>query len=370
MRISVARYAEVALPVHVFQTFTYELPLALRDEARVGARMLVPFGRQLLTGYIVALLEELDPAVELDPTEIRPAEELLDTESLLTSEVLEISRWIAEYYAAPWGEVLKAALPAGLNQSIEQIFVATSEGLDELVRISPARATTARAQLLQTIAAHSEISLRTLAKNGERPKLLRTLRQLERANWIRSAHRTLTAQTKVKRRKAVRLSPSIEHELEALEKPLSAAQARVIEALARSGGQLFFAQVLEDAEASASIVQTLERRGLVETFICEVRRDPLAHAKLPRVDEFHLTEPQLRALTEIEIALTKGEYAAFLLHGVTGSGKTEIYMRAMKAALENGRSAMMLVPEISLTPVSLVACARNSAIELRSFTLH
>lgn len=348
-----AKYAEVAIPVHVFQTFTYQLPEALRAEARLGARLLVPFGRKLVTGYIVALLEELDPAVELDPTTIKQAEELLDVEPLLTPEVLDISRWIAEYYAAPWGEVLKAALPAGLNQTIEQMFVATAEGRDELARLPPSRAVvTARAKLLQIIAAQEEVSLRALAKDApdERPKLLRTLRELERSGWVRSAHRALTAQAKTKRRKAVRLigDPG---ESSANEKPFSAAQQRVLEALAAAGGQKLFAELLEESATSASAVQTLERRGVVEIFVCQVRRDPLANVKLPCVEEMRLTDAQTHALHEIETALAAEAYTAFLLHGVTGSGKTEIYIRAMRAALEANRSAMMLVPEISLTPV-------------------
>ena len=124
-------YAEVALPLRLSQTFTYKLPLTLGEDARVGARMLVPFGRQMLTGYVVALHEELDPALGLEESEIKEAEELLDAEPLLTPEVLEITRWISDYYAAPWGEVLKAALPAGLNAGVDQVVTITQDGRDE-----------------------------------------------------------------------------------------------------------------------------------------------------------------------------------------------------------------------------------------------
>ncbi|HYE64265.1 MAG TPA: primosomal protein N', partial [Pyrinomonadaceae bacterium] len=90
---------------------------------------------------------------------------------------------------------------------------------------------------------------------------------------------------------------------------------------------------------------------IVEVFVRDVRRDPLAHATLPEAEELELTAAQASALREIEASLRERRYAAFLLHGVTGSGKTEIYIRAMRAALQAGRSAMMLVPEIALTPV-------------------
>ena len=120
--------------------------------------------------------------------------------------------------------------------------------------------------------------------------------------------------------------------------------SRVVAALVEEGGELLFAELLEAARAGASSVQTLERRGLLEVFVCDVRRDPLAGARLPSRDELQLTGGQAAALEEINEAQGRGEFAAFLLHGVTGSGKTEIYIRAMREALRRGRTAMMLVP--------------------------
>ncbi len=137
-----ALYAEVAFPLRLAQTFTYRLPLALREEARVGSRLLVPFGRKMATAYVVELHDALDPAAGLDEAEIKEAEELLDAEPLLTPEVLEITRWLSDYYAAPWGEVLRAALPAGLNSTIEQVIRVTAEGRDELARLPARRAAT------------------------------------------------------------------------------------------------------------------------------------------------------------------------------------------------------------------------------------
>src|SRR5437588_10574457 len=114
---------------------------------------------------------------------------------------------------------------------------------------------------------------------------------------------------------------------------------------------MLFAELLTTADASASTVQTLERHGIIQTLVREVRRDPLARAVVPEAERLQLTSEQQLAFDEIAAALAKRTYSAFLLHGVTGSGKTEIYIRAMRAALEQGRSALMLVPEIALTPV-------------------
>ena len=347
----VPQYAEVAVPLRVAQTYTYRLPLALRNEAQVGARLLVPFGRKMLTAYIVALHQEIDAGLGLDETEIKEAEELLDAEPLITPELLEITRWIADYYAAPWGEVLKAALPAGLNSTVEQLLSVTAEGRDELSRLPARRAATNKARALQLIADEGETTLRALATHFGQTRAQTLARQLEQSGWINITHRARTAQARAKRRKAVRLRP-LEAHAGTGARALSAAQGRIVNALIEAGGEMLFAQLLEATEASVSSVQTLEKRGVVEVFVREVRRDPLAHARLPQTEEFNLTEDQRRALGEIEAALTgEGAYAAFLLHGVTGSGKTEIYIRAMRAALKLDRAAMMLVPEIALTPV-------------------
>ncbi|HYE15345.1 MAG TPA: primosomal protein N' [Pyrinomonadaceae bacterium] len=340
----------MALPLRLAQTYTYRLPLALREAARVGARVLVPFGRTLATGYVVALHDALDPATEIEDSGLKDAEELLDAEPLITPEVLEITRWISEYYAAPWGEVLKAALPAGINSTIEQVITITQEGRDELARLPARRATTARAHVLRLASADGSTTLREAARELGQARAAKAARELQRSGWVTLSHRARGAQAKPKRRKAVRLLPPDGAETNG-SRPLTAAQQRVVGALVGAGGEMLFAELLEAAQASAATIQTLERRRLLEVFVREVRRDPLAGAQLPDRDEFHLTEAQAAALREINDAQARGGYAAFLLHGVTGSGKTEIYIRAMREALRRGRTAMMLVPEIALTPV-------------------
>src|SRR5436305_8712104 len=348
---SAPQYAEVAVPLRVTQTFTYRLPTALSAEARVGARLLVPLGRKLVTGYIVALHTSLDPALELNDSEIKEAEELLDAVPLLTTEVLELTRWLADYYAAPWGEVLKASLPAGLNATVEQVLSITPEGRDELARLPINRTATARARALRLIADNDELPLRIIARHIGEARAGAVARDLERAGWIKLTHRARSVLAKAKRRKAVRLLPLEEHLAPESARALSKTQQRIIETLIGEGGEMAFTDLLEMADASASAIQTLEKRHVIEVFVRNVRRDPLATATLPEIEELELTKEQAAAFDEIEKPLKENRYAAFLLHGVTGSGKTEIYIRAMRAALLQGRTAMMLVPEIALTPV-------------------
>ena len=264
-------YAEVAVPLHVFQTFTYRLTPEQTGQAEVGARLVVPLGRSVVTGYIVGLLEE--PATEL--IDIKDAKELLDETPVCGPEILQLARWVADYYACPIGEVIKAALPPGM---------------------SPKRKTTPAVQ--------------------------------------------------AKLRRFVRLQQQSDSE----EQKLTDAQRRVLATLA-SGGPMLLQSLIKDAKVSASTVTSLEKKALLEIYVEAVRRDPLAENLGVTDVEHNLTDGQATILAQIEEQMNAGDYSAFLLHGVTGSGKTEVYMRAMNKALSLGRSAMMLVPEIALTPV-------------------
>jgi len=262
------RFAEVAVPLHVAQTFSYSLTPEQSIHAKPGARILVPFGRKIRTGYIVALHDELPANIKLDESEIKEAERLVDEVPVCTPEILQLAKWVADYYASPLGEVIKATLPPGINP----------------------RSQTAR-----------------------------------------------RAVVKAKLRRFVRLTS-------ATAEKVTEKQQQVLLTLQQRGP-------LPLKELSAATVSSLVKKGLVEIFDEAVRRDPLANSVSLPVEDFTLTSAQSSVLEKIKEQVDTETYGAFLLHGVTGSGKTEIYIRAMRAALERGRSAMMLVPEIALTPV-------------------
>lgn len=265
-------FVEAVLPIPLRRSFTYRIPAALSNEIKLGARLLLPFGKRNLTGYAVGLHAELPPDIDFDESKIKDVIEVSDAEPLVTDEILNLTKWTADYYASFWGEMLKAALPAGINSE----------------KVRP------------------------------------------------------------KRRKAVRILSAIPEEID---KPLTDQQQWIVDLLIANGGKMLFTDIIERTDVGASPINTLAKRGLVEVYIQDVRRDPLADAALPDLNDFTLTDEQTAALTSIEDALAAGEYKGFLLHGVTGSGKTEVYIRAMRSALDRGKSAMMLVPEIALTPV-------------------
>src|SRR6185369_15270005 len=130
---SIPQFAQVAIPIHLRKLFTYRVPVSMRVSIRVGSRVMVQLGTKSMAGYIVALLPRLRTGTSLIESEIKDVQELLDVDPPLTTEVLELTRWVADYYAAPWGEVLRAALPAGINATVEQTVSITEKGQREVL---------------------------------------------------------------------------------------------------------------------------------------------------------------------------------------------------------------------------------------------
>jgi primosomal protein N' (replication factor Y) len=354
------QYAQVAVAVHLTRTYTYRLKPAMQKAARVGSRVMVQLGRKPTTGYIVALLPQLRTGTSLIESEIKDVQELLDVDPPLIPEVLEITRWVADYYAAPWGEVMRAALPAGINASVEQTVSITPHGREQL-RSEPPAVTgghdpaSARNHALQLLADEGEFEVNAFCLRLGASKTPKWLREMEQEGSIARSYRTRSTPTRAKRRKAVRMvkaaTSDSQANAEAARPRVTEAQQRLIETLRANGDEMPVSNLIKNAKVSESAIATLLKRGVIEAFDAEVRRDPLALAELPDTEVFKLTEAQAAALQAIEKQANKRNFATMLLHGVTGSGKTEVYIRAMRDALKMGQGAMMLVPEIALTPI-------------------
>ena len=341
------QYAQVAVPVHLRKLFTYRLPPAMQTAARVGSRVMVQLGAKPTPAYIVDLLPRLRTGTSLIEAEIKEVQELLDVDPPLTREVLELTRWVADYYAAPWGEVLRAALPAGINASVEQTISITDKGGALLRSAASAETGQLRLRALQVLADEGEFEVGAFVLRLGAARLPKWLRELETEGFVARSYRTRSLQTRAKRRKAVRLIRSLTDE----DLRVSKAQLRVVETLSTSEREMPIGDLTKVADVSESAIRTLIKKGVVEEFEQEIRRDPLATVELPDAEDLELTAAQEAARQKIEARIGSNQFASILLHGVTGSGKTEVYIRAMRAALATRRGAMMLVPEIALTPI-------------------
>jgi primosomal protein N' (replication factor Y) (superfamily II helicase) len=361
-------FADVAVPVAVRQTFTYRLPGDMASRAQLGCRVLVPFGKKLLTAFIVDLSET--PQAEVEESDIKDVEELLDETPIITAEILELTRWVSDYYFAPWGECLRAALPSGATSISEQVVSLTSSGRRALGegRIAPSKL-----EVLRLLSASEFVETKQIERNVSRSRAGELIRQLSREGLITVSQRIADAQLKPRLQNVVRLKTGFEAAgqqpitdrahlnpksrdkrqsgAKTVDRPLNEKQLRVVDTLKSVPDGMPFNDLVEAADISPSVVRTLEKRGVVEVFAREVRRDPLAHIKSEDAHHITLTNEQQLALNQILEKLAEREYSTFLLHGITGSGKTEIYIRAMREAVLRGLTALMLVPEISLTPI-------------------
>ncbi len=355
-------YCEVALPVPLDRTFTY----AVAEGARVerGARVIAPFRNEKLIGVVTAV-----SATAPADFEARPIEAVLDEEPLLSDHLLQLAEWIAQYYLAPLGEVLRGMLPLMAEVRRTVYYRITDLGRDVLagsVDGDGARRMHEGGKRRQLSQEEQDLAHRVLERlaEGERVKVssLRTataaslpvLAAMLRKKWIARETSAVERDARRTERFAV-LIP--ETRLPALTEK----QQAILAELAACGGELSLAE-LRRKELPSSTLQTLVRRGLV-------RIDERAAAFrlggiLAATEPIRLNEAQTEALAAVVPAL--GAFHSFLLHGVTGSGKTAVYLAAMQRALDRGLSSILLVPEIGLTPqmAGLLDAAFGSRVAL------
>ncbi|MCZ6598533.1 MAG: primosomal protein N' [Planctomycetota bacterium] len=265
-------FADVCFDRPLQRAYTYAVPEELRERLVPGVRVAAPFGRRREVGVVVKVADRCDvPLVKL-----KWITRLLDDEPVIGSELLELTRWMAERYACSWGETLAAVLPAPLKR-----------------------------------------------ESGSRQVLEAEVRQ--------------------------GIGPA---ELEQLETRFPK-QHRLLRTLVEVGGPVELRDILRRLNLSDSPARSLQRRGWIRIRRVDARPDELFSSYEERPKHARLTEAQEKAVAAIASSLDARVHRTFLLQGVTGSGKTEVYLRVIERAVEQGRGAIVLVPEIALTPQTI-----------------
>jgi primosomal protein N' (replication factor Y) len=333
-------FCDVVLPVPLDRAFTYKLKA--EDDPPVGGRVVVPFRQEKLIGVVTRLHDEAPPV------EARLIESVLDQVPILDAELMELAAWIAQYYLAPLGEVLRSMLPlmAEVRRSVSYRISETGQ----TILFEGAQQGSSRRSRLTADDQNIEYTVLNYLSDGQ-PAKSGTLRNATGAttelltNMLRK--KWLLRETEAAPRDARRLVRFAVLVADARPPKLNENQLAILAELAGAGGSLPI-PVLRRLEVPSSTLQTLVKRGLVS-----IEERPaafhLSAAAGPQTQ--HVLNPEQQvALEKITAALDGEKFGACLLHGVTGSGKTAVYLAAMQRARLAGRSAILLVPEIGLTP--------------------
>ncbi len=333
--LSVRKYVDVIFPHPPWQRFTYQIPDRFIHQICLGHRVLVPLGRRKITGFVVDFTAH--PGIE----GLREIEELMDPYPLLTPELLKLTHWISTYYLSSWGEVIKAALPPGVHRKTRLVvrFCGVKETDHKLLSEN-------QRAILEYVQNKGEISYESLQRQFEKIDLRFILGELEKMEWVAVEHVLEKASVRIKLGKWISLVREIGSEdIQILEKK-APRQAKAINDLIMNGGAVY----RKELKVDFSVIRKLEKSGWIEVSEKEIFRDAYPDVPIRSPKSLRLTEEQKSVLSKMDSALTKGEFGVFLLHGVTSSGKTQVYIESIRKILRCGKSALILIPEIALTP--------------------
>src|ERR1700690_53242 len=334
------RFCEVALPVPMRSLFTYSIPARFDSEELLGRRVLVPFRNRKMIGVIAAFAEN-----PLELKQVKEISELLDPIPALPPNLIELGNWISRYYVAPIGESLNSLLPPQPDLRQEREYNLTEAGaeyLEELIARGPADEKEV-----------AELAVLDGAKDASNPWTSAQIRRI--AGGDAAADRLVRAkrlewsdillQRKTRTQKIVAWKNAARTTAPALDEK----STRIREALIEFGGPMQLPVLIERAKVTKRAVENLESAGHVVIW-----EEPLSPEDDPWESDYGppnniLNAEQKTALTEIQTWLEPEKFQPPLLHGETGSGKTEVYLSAIKPASPKGKSALVLVPEIALT---------------------
>ena len=341
------KYARVAFPLPQDLTFSYAIPVRLQSLAQRGSRVLAPLGQGTREGVIVDLMDE--PDLPDDSIEIKNLTDCLDDTPTFSDELLTLTKWMSEYYLSSWGEALRCAAPAAVRtrQNRAVHLLATEEQIADMRQ-------SRQTEILSVLREEDGLSLHQIARRmGVGVSKLRAALSALQEKGLVELRSNIQSKARPQTISVVSLAKpvsEVQEQISVLESraPKQAEMLRIL--LDCNDETLTTTELTKRADTSLSGLRSLEGKGLISLESVQIVRNPLSLDPVAPTQPLTLNPDQGTALQAIQGAIDSDRRELFLLHGVTGSGKTEVYMQAMASVLDQGKRVIVLVPEISLTP--------------------
>lgn len=327
------KFAQVIVDVSAYpvdRPFDYIITPEWEELIDIGCRVKVPFGPRNVLGFVVGISEQSDVPVE----KMKAVAQVLDIEAILTPEMLELAKWLKHQTICYEIDALQVMLPGALRANYEKYALLQGEITQLVPQLQPYFEKTTKVNIIQ------------LEKAG----LLKPLKHAVNDGTI-VIENEVKQKGKIKQVRKVQIAPI--EQLEMVQQQIgkrSAKQLALIEWMKPYAGAILMPNMIcEAVDVSTAVLKGVIDKGAAHFIQEEVYRDPYKK-EIVHTDFLQLTDEQHEVLARIKQAMDDERQETFLLHGVTGSGKTEIYLQAIQRAIADGKEAIVLVPEISLTP--------------------